>query len=59
MLKINADTNNSLGQRVKTLSLQKQQREIEVDVQGFTAGLYFYEVSIGAESVGGGKFVVE
>jgi len=33
---------NSVGQVVKTLTLQKQQQEIEVNVQGFTAGLYFF-----------------
>jgi len=50
---------NSVGQIVKTLILQKQQQEIEVNVQGFTAGLYFFELCAGDGVVGTGKFVVE
>jgi hypothetical protein len=50
---------NSLGQIVKSLNLLKQQYEIEVDLQGFEIGLYFFELRTEKKVIGIGKFIKE
>ena len=50
---------NSLGQIVETLSFQKQQREIVVNLQGFKAGVYYFELRTNNKIIGTGKFIKE
>jgi len=50
---------NSLGQKVKTISLQKQQQKIEVSLQGFKAGVYYFELRTNNKIIGTGKFIKE
>ncbi|RLD45920.1 MAG: hypothetical protein DRI86_04655 [Bacteroidetes bacterium] len=50
---------NSLGQRVKTLILQKQQLEKEIHLQGFKTGIYYFELRANNSIIGTGKFIKE
>lgn len=50
---------NSLGQKVKTYNLQKQQQEIEINLQDFKVGLYYFELRTSDKIIGTGRFIKE
>ncbi len=48
---------NSLGQIMTTMSLQKQQRKIKIDLRGIKEGAYFFKIISDVEIIGIGKFI--
>jgi len=50
---------NSLGQIEKILILQKGQNEKVINLTGYTAGLYYFELRTNNKIIGAGKFIKE
>ena len=50
---------NTLGQMILQSKIDKGANRIKLDLSGFEAGLYYYELQSQAQTMGSGKFVVE
>ncbi len=50
---------NTLGQMLLQTTIEKGASRIKLDLSGFEAGLYYYELQNQAQTMGSGKFVVE
>jgi hypothetical protein len=50
---------NTLGQKIRSYHLQKQQSEINIGLYGIKPGVYYFELLTNHKTIGTGKFIKE